>query len=71
MGLTVMKNRSLWLDKYLNKIKPHVRNIIINFQNSDSWKIQLPVAINFISSKDVEEEYVMHSANDYMKNFTL
>ena len=66
-----MKNRSLWLDKYLNKIKPHFRNIIINFQNSDSWKIQLPVAINFISSKNVEEEYVIHSANDNMKVFTL
>ena len=66
-----MKNRNLWLDKYLNKIKAHLRNIIINFQNSDSWKIQLPVAINFISSKDVEEERVMDSANDYMKVFIL
>ena len=66
-----MKNRNLWLDKYLNKIKAHLRNIIINFQNSDSWKIQLPVAINFLSSKDVEEERVMHSANDYMKVFIL
>ena len=35
--------------------------MIINLQNSDAWKIQLTIAINFISSKDNEEELVMHS----------
>ena len=38
-----------------------MRNIIIDLQNSDAWKIQLTIAINFISSKDSEEEHVMHS----------
>ena len=28
------------------------------------WKIQLPIAINFISSKDNDEDPVMHSKND-------
>ena len=28
------------------------------------WKIQLKIAINFISSKDVEEERVMHSKSN-------
>ena len=28
------KNRSLWLDEYLNKIKPYLRNIINHLQNS-------------------------------------
>ena len=31
-----------------------------NLQKSDTWKIQLTVAINFTSSKDVDEERVMH-----------
>ena len=34
---------------------------IINRQKSDTWKIQLTIAINFLSSKDVDEESVMHS----------
>ena len=33
--------------------------MIIGLQNSDAWKIQLTFAINFISSKDSEEERVM------------
>ena len=28
------------------------------------WKIQLKIAINFTSSKDVEEERVMHSKSN-------
>ena len=38
--------------------------MIINHQKSDTWKIQLTIAINFISSKDVDEESVMHSKSD-------
>ena len=33
---------------------------MIDLQNSDTWKIELTIAINFISSKDAEEEHVMH-----------
>ena len=44
-----------------------MRNIIINLQNSDAWKIQLTITINFISSKDVEEEPVMHSNSCHIK----
>ena len=40
---------------------------IIDFQNSDTWKIQLAIAINFISSKDAEEERVMLSRSDHIK----
>ena len=46
------KNRNLSLDEYLN--------IIVNLQNSDTWKIQLAIAISFISSKDTDKEHVMH-----------
>ena len=31
-----------------------MRNIMIDIQNSDTWKIQLTIAINFIFSKDAE-----------------
>ena len=41
-----------------------MRNRIIDLQNSDTWKIQLTVAINFTSSKDVDEEHVMYSKSD-------
>ena len=58
------RNRNLSLDEYLNKIKPYLRNIIIDLQISDTWKIRLTIAINFISSIDVEKEHVMHSRSD-------
>ena len=61
------KKRNLALDEYLNKIEPYLRNIIINLQNSDTWKVQLTIAINFISSKDAEKERVMHSRSDNIK----
>ena len=32
-----------------------------NLKKSDTGKIQLTVAINFISSKDNDEEHVIHS----------
>ena len=46
--------------EYLNKIEPYLRNIIMDLQNSDAWKIQLTIVIKIISSKDVAEERVMH-----------
>ena len=53
--------------KYLNKIKPYFRNIIIDLQSSDTWKIQLTIAINFISSKDAKEDRIMHSISNNIK----
>ena len=44
-----------------------MRNIIIDLQNSDTWKIQLTIAINFISLKDGKEERVMYSRSDNIK----
>ena len=61
LKMKLNKNINLPLDEYLNKIRPYSRNIIIDLQNLDMWKIQLITAINFISSKDAEEERVMHS----------
>ena len=44
-----------------------MRNTIIDRQNSDTWKIQLTISINFISSKDAEEKRLMHSNSDNIK----
>ena len=45
-------NRDLSLDEDLDNIKPYLRNIITDLQNSDTCKFQLRIAIDFISSKD-------------------
>ena len=36
----------------------------IDLQRSDTWKVYLTIAINFISLKDTEEEHVMYSTSD-------
>ena len=41
-----------------------MKDIIIDLQKSDTWKIQFTIAINFISSKDVDEDRVMLSKRD-------
>ena len=61
------KSRDLSLDEYLNKIKPFLRNIVIDPQNSDTKKIHLTIRINLTSSKDAEEERVMHSSSNNIK----
>ena len=61
------KNRNLSLDEYLIKTEPYLRNIMIYLQNSYTWKIQLTITINFIASKDAEEERVMHSSSNNIK----
>ena len=38
--------------------------MIKNLKKSDTWKIQLTIAINFNSSKDTDEERAMHSKSD-------
>ena len=35
-----------------------------NIKKSDTWKIQLTIANNFVSSIDNDEEHVMHSKSD-------
>ena len=41
-----------------------MKDIINNMKKSDTWRIQLTIAINFIFSKDTDEEHVMHSKSD-------
>ena len=57
-------NKTLSAEEYLNKIRPYLKDIINNLKKSDTWKIQLTIANNFISSIDNDEERVMHSKSD-------
>ena len=59
------KNKILSVEEYLDKIKPYLRGIINDLKQSHTWNIQLTTTINFISSKDDnDEEHVMHSKSD-------
>ena len=41
--------------------------MIIGLQNFKTWKIQLTIAIDFVSSRDVQEERVMYSKSNNIK----
>ena len=48
----------------LNKNRLYLKDIINDLNKSDNWTIQLTIPINFISSKDTDEEREMHSKSD-------
>ena len=56
--------KTLTVKECLDEIKPYLKDIINNLKKYDSWKIQLTIAINFMSSKDNDEERVMYSKSD-------
>ena len=51
----------------INKVRHYLKEIINKLKKSDTWKIQLTIAINFISFIDNDEEHVMHSKSDNIK----
>ena len=56
------KNTILLVEEYVNKIRPYLRDLVNDFKQSDTWKIQLTITVNFISSTDNnDEDSVMHS----------
>ena len=57
------RNKTLSVEKYLNKIWPYLKDIINNLQKSDILKIHLTIANNFISI-DNDEQRVMHSKSN-------
>ena len=63
MGSNSDRNKTLSVEEYLNKIRPYLKNIN-NLKKSYTWKVQLTIANNFISSIDNDEEHVMHSKNN-------
>ena len=46
------RNKALSVEEYLNKISPYLKDIITNLKKSNTRKIQLTKANNFISSID-------------------
>ena len=48
-----------------------MKDIIKNLQKYHAWKIQLTMAINFISFKDTDEEHVMNSKSDNVEIMIL
>ena len=41
-----------------------MKDIIIDLQKSGTWKIQLTIAINFISCRDTNGKQVIHLKSD-------
>ena len=52
-------HKSLFVRECLRKIKLNLKDVATNLQKSCTRNIQLTIAINFISSKDNDEEPVM------------
>ena len=61
------RNKKLSLKEYLDQTKPYLTDIVIYLKNYDIQKIQLRIASNFTSSKDIEELCVMHLKNNNIK----
>ena len=57
----VDRNKTLSTGKYLNEIGTLLKNIRNNLKKSVTWKTQLKLAINFMSSKDTNKEHLIHS----------
>ena len=47
-----------------------MKDIINNLKKYDRWRIQLTIAITFVSSKDNDEECVIHSKSDKTENMS-
>ena len=50
------RNKTQLVWEYLNEIRPYLKDIINKLKKSDTWKVQLTIANNVISSIDNDEE---------------
>ena len=58
------KDKTLSTEEYLDEIKPYLSNVINDHKTQGEWKIQLAIAVNFLSSKDTSKMRTMHSKSD-------
>ena len=66
------KDKVLTPSEYLDMIRPYLSDIINDHKSQvttehkaqSEWKIQVTIAINFISSKDSDETHTMHAKSD-------
>ena len=55
------KSKTISVEEYLNKVRQYLKDIINNIKKSDTWRIQLSIAINFVFSKDNDEKQGIYS----------
>ena len=55
------KSKTISVEEYLNKVRQYLKDIINNLKKSDTWRIQLSIAINFVFSKDNDEKQGIYS----------
>ena len=48
------RNKTLLIEEYIDEIKVYLKDITNNLKKSDTCKTPLPIATNFISSKDID-----------------
>ena len=60
-------NKRLSVEEYLNKVRPYLKDLINNVKKSDTWKIQLTIANNVISSLGNDEGGVTDSKSNNIK----
>ena len=60
----VGKGKILSLNDKLDVIRQYLSHTINDHKTQGEWKIQLTMAINFISSKDSEEIRTMYTKSD-------
>ena len=61
------KDKTLFTNDYLDMIRQYLSDIINDHKTQDEWKIQLTIAINFISSKDSNKNRTMHTKSGNIK----
>ena len=65
MKVMVIEIKHYQFENILIKFKrPYLKDVIYNLKKSYTQKILLTIAINFISSKDNDEERLNHSKSD-------
>ena len=61
MKILLVEKKHCQLKNIFNKIRPKLKDFINKLKKFDTWIIQLTTAVKFMSSKDNDEERVMHS----------
>ena len=56
-----IETKTLSVKKYINKVRPYLKDIVNILKKSCTLEIQLTMGNNLVSSKDNDEEHVMYS----------
>ena len=64
MNTEVIEIKHFSVEEYLSEISPYLKDIVNNLKRSDTWKTQLKIANNFMSSIDNDEGHVIYSKSD-------